>query len=336
MNVKVLIDNIVRQTTVLIAQLATATGTRAPLAHIANEVFLNLVHELESHGVTRKVAADMFGMALRSYQQKVRRLEESETERDRSLWEAVFDFICDHGPVTRAQVSQQFARDDDRLLASVLHDQVESGLICVSGRGPSALYRLSSPDEVQQALEQDPTAVLEALVWIATYRYGPIDATELAERLGLAEDDVASALDGLAGDGRLDVTELDGVRRYRCLTCVLPVGSPIGWEAALFDHYTALVQAMAVKLEQGVTRTFPADVLGGSTYSFEVWSGHPFEERVLALLRDQRAAVSRLREEVERYNQAHGIPEDGYTEVVFYFGQSVRAREADGQAKEDD
>ncbi len=39
MNVNALIDAIVHQTTVLVAHLATASGVRAPLAHVANQVF---------------------------------------------------------------------------------------------------------------------------------------------------------------------------------------------------------------------------------------------------------------------------------------------------------
>jgi hypothetical protein len=38
-NTKLLIDAIVHQTTVLIAQLSTASGIRAPLAHVADQVF---------------------------------------------------------------------------------------------------------------------------------------------------------------------------------------------------------------------------------------------------------------------------------------------------------
>ena len=85
MNTKLLVDSIVRQTTVLIAQLCTAAGVRAPLAQIADQVFLGLSRELETQGVGRKVAADMFGLALRSYQKKVQRLTESETQRDKTL-----------------------------------------------------------------------------------------------------------------------------------------------------------------------------------------------------------------------------------------------------------
>lgn len=65
MNVRLLIDAIVRQTMVLVAQLATSGGLRAPLAHVASQAFLELARELESQGVGRKVSADMFGMACR-------------------------------------------------------------------------------------------------------------------------------------------------------------------------------------------------------------------------------------------------------------------------------
>ncbi len=73
MHTKLVIDAIVRQTTVLIAQVATSARMRAPLAHLANQTFLALTQELERQGLAQKVIADMFGLALRSYQQKVQR-----------------------------------------------------------------------------------------------------------------------------------------------------------------------------------------------------------------------------------------------------------------------
>jgi len=71
-----------QQTTVLTGQLSTAAGVRAPLARIADQVFVDLAEELESQGVARRVAADMFGMALRGYQKKLRRLTESRSAAD--------------------------------------------------------------------------------------------------------------------------------------------------------------------------------------------------------------------------------------------------------------
>ena len=88
MHVKLLIDEIVRQTTVLIAQLSTAAGIRAPLSHLADQVFMELARELEAQGVRRTVVADMFGLALRSYQLKFQRLSEAPRPHT-SLWQDI-------------------------------------------------------------------------------------------------------------------------------------------------------------------------------------------------------------------------------------------------------
>src|SRR5689334_2366568 len=104
MTIDLLIHALVRQTTILIAQLATSGGTRAPLAQVASQVFLDLVHELERQGVSRKVSADMFGLGLRTYQRKIQRLSESSTDRGRSLWVAVLDYVHARSAVTRADL----------------------------------------------------------------------------------------------------------------------------------------------------------------------------------------------------------------------------------------
>src|SRR5690606_12009703 len=113
MTLELLIHAIVRQTTILIAQLATSGGVRAPLAQIANQVFLDLVRELERQGVSRKVSADMFGLGLRTYRRKIRRLSESSTEKGRSLWEVVLEHIKQQQLVTRREVLIRFSRDDE-------------------------------------------------------------------------------------------------------------------------------------------------------------------------------------------------------------------------------
>ena len=59
MNAYLLINAVVQQTMVFIAQLATSGGVRAPLAHVAEQVFLDLTNELSNRGVKKKVIADM-------------------------------------------------------------------------------------------------------------------------------------------------------------------------------------------------------------------------------------------------------------------------------------
>src|SRR5215471_11662950 len=109
MTVELLIQAIVRQTTILIAQLATLGGARAPLAQVANQVFLELARELERQGVSRKVSADMFGLGLRTYRRKIQRLTESSTDRGRSLWEVVLEFIKGRSSTTKHDLLLRFA-----------------------------------------------------------------------------------------------------------------------------------------------------------------------------------------------------------------------------------
>jgi len=322
MNVNLLIDAIIRQTTVLVAQLSTAAGLRAPLAHVANQVFLDLVSALEAQGVGRKVIADMFGLALRSYQLKVQRLSESSTLQNRSLWEAVYDFLQSRAMVTRADVLLHFRLDEESVVRSILHDLVESGLAFKSGRGHSTVYRAATEEELgHTATDSDLTAA--TLVWVAVYRHGPDTPDALCRIVGLEESLLRAALDGLVTEGRV-VRQGDGAEaRYSCKTMFIPMGEPAGWEAAVYDHYQAVVAALCAKLQRNDTRSLPHDVLGGSTWSFDVWDGHPYQQEVYALLRSTREQVGRLRREVTLHNDTHGRPEHGATRVIFYAGQNV-------------
>jgi len=129
MNATLLIHAVVRQTMVLIAALATASGRRAPLASLADDVFAALAKELAQQGVGHKVIADMLGLGLRTYHRRAARLSESDTERGRSLWEAVLTHIRESGPILRAALLGRFHEDDGLVVRSVVRDLVESGLV---------------------------------------------------------------------------------------------------------------------------------------------------------------------------------------------------------------
>jgi hypothetical protein len=155
----------VRQTTVLIAQLATSGGVRAPLAHIANQVFIDLARELEAQGVSRTVGADMFGMALRTYQRKTQRLRESVTMRGRSLWEAVLEYLQSEDVVTRSAVLMRFRQDDHTLVRGVLRDLTEGGFVFSSGSGEGTAYRAARAEELAKLREAEGASAFNALLW---------------------------------------------------------------------------------------------------------------------------------------------------------------------------
>jgi len=320
---QVLIDNIFRQTTVLIAQLATSGGVRAPLAQLADRVFLDLARELEQQGISRKVSADMFGMALRSYRRRVRQLGESSTERGRSLWEVVLEFLSRGELVTREEVLRRFHHDEEALLKGVLNDLCESGLVFRLGSGKGAAYRAATSDEIT-ALRERSEGLLE-LVWVLVYREGPLSEAELAKRTSLKLEVVRGYLTELVDSGRIELAA-DG--NYRSRRLVLPLGATAGWEAALFDHFQAVVKTMCVRLRSGSEGGSPERELecGGSTYTFSIWPGHPHEDEVRGLLREFRTRHSELRQRVLKHNDQHPAPPQ-HERVTAYGGVCVTVEE---------
>ena len=328
---QVLIDNIVRQTTILIAQLATSGGVRSPLARIADQVFLDLARELDAQGISRKVSADMFGLALRSYRRRVRQLSESSTERGRSLWEAVLAYLSQGKLVTRGEVLERFDRDEEALVKGVLNDLCETGLVFRTGVATGAAYRAATQEELAD-LRHRSEGLLE-LVWMLIYRDGPIAEDELARRTSLDADALKACLGELVASGRAQQGE-EG--RYDARTLVLPLGSSAGYEAALFDHYQAVVRTLCTRLQATGDATRHSET-GGSTYSFTVWPGHPLEDEVRGLLREYRERHTELRERLEAYNLEQAVPEQ-HQRVTAYGGLCILDEERDEneQAGDDD
>jgi len=333
MNVGLLIDAIVRQTMVLIAQLATSGGLRAPLAHVASQAFIELSRELESQGVGKKVSADMFGMALRTYQRRTQRLSQSLTDRGRSLWEAVLEFIQQSEGVTRTEVLRRFRHDDEASLKGVLRDLSESGLVFTAGSGRGASYRAATDEELGRLRSGNDRVGLEAVVWSFVYREGPIDAARLCSLTSVPRDELDPILEELVSSGRAERVESAGSVTYRSRELVLGLEDATGWEASVLDHFTTMVRTIAKKLAHA-ERATAKDENGGSTYHFDLFRGHPLEGEVLSELSRFRTRMSALREQVDRVNAEHG--EQRLTlRVDAYYGQSVTEEGADGTEEND-
>jgi hypothetical protein len=323
MNIQVLIDSIVRQTTILIAQLATSAGARAPLAHIANQVFLELVGELKAQGLGNKVIADMFGLALRTYHARLRRLSESKTYQGRSLWEAVLEYVQSKGTLLRADVLRRFQYDDEASVRGVLKDLVDSGMLFRSGREEATTYRAASLEDLSESHAQHTTEGLANLVWVAVHRHGPVSPTEIERLLATSSEELEAALGWLVDAGHVERLTGDAEARYQCQSCVIPVGAPVGWEAAVYDHFQAMVTALVTKVRSGRLQARLSDAVGGSTYTYDLWPSHPHRDEVLGLLREVRAKGVALREKVESYNAQVGLPQEEPERVIFYAGQTV-------------
>lgn len=323
MNISILIEAIVRQTTVLIAQLATSAGGRASLSQTADQVFASLVNELKEQGLGNKLIADMFGLSLRTYHNKMRRLSESSTEQGESLWMAVLQFVREKRTVTRDEVVERFRRDDERSVRSVLGDLVTSGMAFSKGSGGRTTYRAVEAEEYDAVDDRQQAQALVNLVWISVARHGPLRRSRLAQLVALDDERLDQALAPLTQDGRVSVRQLEGERVYDSEQCVIGYEQPAGWEASVFDHFQAMVTALCTKLRSGPSSARENASVGGSTYGFDVWPGHPKQEEVLGFLAATRRRASDLRAEVDRYNENAVRPTLGVQRVIAYVGQTV-------------
>jgi len=322
MTLELLIHSIVRQTTILIAKLATSGGARAPLAQVADQVFLDLVRELEREGVSRRVSADMFGLGLRTYQRKIQRLSESLTDRGRSLWEVVLDYVRTERIVTRAKILQRFINDDEAQVRGVLHDLSENRLLFCSGTGPATVYRAASEEDLRALRQMRPDDGLDELVWALIYRLGPAKLDDLLPDMGLELAELQAAVNRLVDAGSVERLSEGDQALYRSTNLFIPVDAPVGWEAAVFDHFKAVVNTISARLEVDRRDPIATGRVGGSTFTVDVWEGHPHAAAVYGTLARLRAELIEQRRVVDEYNAAHGVP-DHYDRVVLYAGQFV-------------
>jgi hypothetical protein len=323
-NLRLLIDGIVRQTTVLVAQLATTSGVRSPIAQIADQVFLQLTYELENQGVPRAVAADMFGMALRAYQKKIARLTESASNQGVTLWQAVYELVKQESP-TRRRILERFQHDGEREVASVLHDLVSNGMLFTTGEGSNAVYGVTTEHMRKQVLDSSDLDALVHIVWWRIFD-GLTSAAQLAESLGVEVTRIQEAVTELERSGQVSLH--DGQLLAKNL--YIPAGSASGAEAAMLDHFRAVCQLIAVKSRSfydGVVAGVPAPrpSSGGSTFSFTVYPEHPDEAAVEALLQRMRTDVQQLWLRVSAHNEANPPP-DTARKVTFYCGQVTPAK----------
>jgi hypothetical protein len=315
MHVELLIDDIVRQTTVLIAQLSTAAGVRAPLSQLADQVFLELSRELSAQGVRQKVAADMFGMALRSYQMKVRRLSAGGSDPALTLWQALHDRLA-HGSATRRELEAAFKGHSAKDVAATLKDMAESGIAYVSGRGQSAVYGLTSAADRERASAGARTSARADMAWYLVASGAASTREDVARELRCEPAEIEGAIESLVADGSLREENGQLVsRRFE-----IAVGAEKGWETAVCDHFRAMAAAIAAKV--GRPSSEQDDRTGGGTVSFVLPPDHPHAAEAHRLLETVREQVNALWRRASDYNQAHPPPE-GSDRLTFYFGQHL-------------
>jgi hypothetical protein len=269
----------------------------------------------------------MFGITLRAFHHRMSRLSESRTERGQSLWDALYSFVQERGSVTRQALLDRFSADDETLVRGVLRELVDAGMLFRSGAAHATFYRAARSDEQPERGASDGVERLASLLWVAIQRLGPIDIDRLSDVVPADPDDMEAALSHLVAHGRIGEQRSKDGRSFAADTFLIPVGDSAGWEAAVFDHYQALVTTIATKLRLGGRQSATDDWVGGSTYSIELDRDHPLFEEVTGFLRATRERAVSLRRRVEELNVARGDGGVSPLRVLIYMGQSVSGLE---------
>src|SRR5262249_27718918 len=153
-----------------------------------------------------------------------------------------------------------------------------------AGRGAHSSYRPASPADLDYVKDDTKAESTDTLVWGAVYRHGAITRDTLASHVALPAKELDASLCRLVEAGHVTRSENDGVETFSAGGFVLPMGSTFGWEAAVFDHFQALVTTVLAKLRMDAGAS-AADLVGGSTYTLEVWEGHPLQDEAMGELR---------------------------------------------------
>jgi hypothetical protein len=264
----------------------------------------------------------MFGLGLRTYRRKIQQLNESSTERGRSLSEVILEHVRERGLVTRAELLTRFPDDDEALVRAIVHDLCESQLLFLSGTGPATTYRAATEEELFALQRRRGNEGADELLVALMYRDGPLTLKEIASRAQADPAAVEAILARLAAAGRIEQIDHEGTTKYKAGALVIPLGAPVGWEAAVFDHFKAMVTTILARLrENDMTAALP-DKNGGSTYTIDVWEGHPLADEVYGTLGRLRTELSELRSRVDEFNRQREFPET-HTRVVIYAGQCL-------------
>lgn len=320
-----LTDHVLRHCASLIAELATSDGQRAPLDRLGDRLFLHLARELGERGLSTRVIADMLGMGLSTYLQKVARLQELELERQSTLSQMVYLWLRGREQATRAEVLHRFQQQDETVLRGLLQDMVTSGLLERRGRGAGTTYRCVAGEGPPASDPLRRRRAEAALVWLTVYRHGPMTAACVRDHTGLPLQEVAEHLRALRAAGSLVVDRTAGEQRYRSEHLVLRPDTVDSRQAAIMDHLDAVFSTIRRRLSRAGRGAAAGE--GGATFRFAMRPGYPRHQEVLGLFAAFRQQAEALWARVVDDN---GTDQDeGWSEVTLYLGQSVREADAD-------
>lgn len=313
----------------LVAELFATPASKNPLrmyfADIAGKTLLDVVQVLRQEGVSQEAIAASFGLTMNGFRDRMRKLQEAHRagaavdNGHRTLLERVHGAIEElagpDGWTPSDELTDHFRGTKTDTLQGVVSFLQRSGLVEARGRGGSRAYRVASRAVGETLTEHDVQVIL--------YREGPFTLERLAQRLEVAETLCEPLLARIRERGELEERpDADGVTQYVTRTYHIPMDTVEGYEAAIYDHLSAVVAALCKKLRTRQHNASLKDLTGGATFTFYVPVDDPLWGEVSAYLRENRL---RLEDWLTRARALEGQKHAPGTlkRVTIYVGQMV-------------
>lgn len=160
----------------IIASCAVRDGKRRNLSWVSDTLLAGIADELEAQGVTRKVAADMFGVSLRTYQRQVSRDVPAHAGVTTST---MILTRLRRGAATRAEILSWFPSSRGQEVGSILSDMIAAGVL-----SPSTDDTLTPVVEEDAWSEED----LRCYLRVAELLGEPLEPARLAAETGVEEE----------------------------------------------------------------------------------------------------------------------------------------------------
>ncbi len=327
MNFSNLVERMVPLVAELFATLKVNDPLRMDFASIAEKTVYDVVEVLRSEGLTNEEIAASLDLSIAGFYRKLKDLRETyeggaagSEARTVTLWERIYGHVLERsgGDPTRAvtftAIERAFGFLTPDRLGSILRYLVRFGHLSVSGHGAAREYRVV----VGGGAERGPS-YHDAVVTL--YRDGPLSVAELAARLEADEATCEAFVARLEAAGYLETTpQGDAAPAHRATAYHIEPESPEGYEAALWDHFQAVVRAICKKVRLKDHNARMHDVIGGTTFSFDLAADDPLYGEISGFLAETRV---RMEDWMERALERRPDPDDRAVRVTIYTGQMV-------------
>ncbi len=275
--------------------------------------------------------AESLGLTISGFYKKVRELREVYEEDASgsrraapSVIEAVYGHISEHAtaiePISYAEVRARFRLTPKERLNAVLRYLVQFNLLSASGHGERRQFRTVPQRASDEATYHD--------LMVTLYREGPLTIEQMMAALQLPPAVCEGHLQTMREAGCLEETiAADGTRRFRATRYHVPVDTPDGFEAALFDHFSAVCRAMCQKVRLARYSARSHERIGGATYAFDVPAGSPEYEEISRFLTDTRGRLEGWLDAVRKYDDDDDESGSSRVRITVYAGQMIEGEE---------